>query len=389
MTNDGILSQEEIDALLNVGGSDEENEKSESNNIADFLSEIEADTLGEVGNISLGSSAATLATLLNQSVSITTPEVTIAEKGGVPEHIDFPYVTIEVTYIEGFSGKNILIMKSVDAAVISDIMLGGDGTAPNEELTDIHLSAVQETMNQMMGAAATSMSSVFQKRVDITPPAIELVNEPKKEDSEVISDATVYVEVSFELKVGNLIDSKVIQLIPFTFAKQLADKLLHMNTSEKEVAGTIDATKEPIPHAAKHAEEKEMRQKKDSRPNSDSAQFLGNHATNKNAPVEKALFSEFQPSELSKQENRNLDMLLDISLNVTVELGRTKRTIQDILDLSSGSIVELDKLAGEPVDVLVNDKRVARGEVVVIDENFGVRVTDIVSQSARLNKLNK
>src|SRR5699024_3410213 len=100
-------------------------------------------------------------------------------------------------------------------------------------------------------------------------------------------------------------------------------------------------------------------------------------------------FSEFKQTNISQQNQRNLDMLLDIPLRVTVELGRTKQKVENILDLSPGSIVELDKLAGEPVDVLVNDKLIAKGEVVVIDENFGVRVTDIVSQRDRIMKLNK
>lgn len=391
MANDGMLSQEEIDALLNVG-KDGDDEVPESNDVSDFLSNIEEDTLGEIGNISFGSSATTLSTLLNHKVSITTPEVSISEKGDVTKHIDYSHVTIEVNYIEGFSGKNILVMKSEDAAVISDIMLGGDGTSPQEELTDIHISAIQETMNQMMGTAATSMSSVFDKRVDISPPTIKLEGGMKNEDLESISEETVFVKVSFDLKIGDLIDSNIMQLIPLPFAKQLAEKLLHPEGSEEEAAaGIAEATKEDIPETINKPKKKikSANGKEYPASNPDSKQFLGAAATNKNAPVEKALFSELQQGELTEQENRNLDMLLDISLQVTVELGRTKRSIKDILDMSSGSIIELDKLAGEPVDVLVNEKRVARGEVVVIDENFGVRITDIISQSARLNKLNK
>src|SRR5699024_8725256 len=122
-------------------------------------------------------------------------------------------------------------------------------------------------------------------------------------------------------------------------------------------------------------------------PQQTDPQLIGNHIS-ANSSVQSASFSNFDQVELSNQGQRNLDMLLDIPLSVTVELGRTKKNIEEILDLAQGSIIELDKLAGEPVDVLVNNKLIAKGEVVVIDENFGVRVTDIVSPRDRLMKLN-
>jgi len=392
MTNDGMLSQEEIDALLNVNANQDDKGMSVSNNVADFLSQIEEDTLGEIGNISFGSSATTLSTILNQKVSITTPKVSISEKKDIHTNIDFSHVTIEVNYVEGFSGKNILVMKSEDAAVISDIMLGGDGTTPVKELSDIHLSAVQETMNQMMGTAATSMSTVFNKRVDISPPTIKLDGSESEEDLDAISEETIFVKVSFQLKVGNLIDSSIMQLIPLPFAKQLADQLLHPEPDAAAETAAATTTAEPVEaplSEEKTAEGRTAPERVEYSADDNQAQFLGDAVDAKNAYVEKAMFTEFPAAELTNQEHRNLDMLLDIPLKVTVELGRTKRTIKDILDLSAGSIIELDKLAGEPVDVLVNEKLVAKGEVVVIDENFGVRITDIISQSERLNKLNK
>src|SRR5699024_2129958 len=195
MTNDGMLSQEEIDALLNVNANQDDKGMSDSNNVADFLSQIEKDTLGEIGNISFGSSATTLSTILNQKVEITTPEVTVIEKSSINEACNFDHVTIEVNYKEGFTGKNVLVMKTDDAAVIADIMLGGDGTSPESQLTDIHLSAVQEVMNQMMGSAATSMSKVFDKRVDISPPTISQSDPPNEMDVEALPDDDIFVRV--------------------------------------------------------------------------------------------------------------------------------------------------------------------------------------------------
>lgn len=378
--NDGMLSQDEIDALLKVGEEEDEvdNQTVKQSNVADFLSTIEEDTLGEIGNISFGSSATTLATLLNQKVDITTPEVSIITKNDLTHEFEYEHVKIEVNYVEGFNGKNVLVMKSEDAAIISDIMLGGDGATPNQELKEIHLSAVQEAMNQMMGTAATSMSTVFQKRVDISPPTINLQTKDEGKTAESISDELYFVKVSFQLKVGNLIDSNIMQLIPVQFAKQLVDQLLNASLTEGKEEAAVTAELDN----SKSNSEEQLQETESKGP-----QYLGDKMDRNNSSIHQATFSNFNQVELNRNEQRNLDMLLDIPLKVSVELGRTKRTIKDILELSAGSIIELDKLAGEPVDILVNEKLIAKGEVVVIDENFGVRVTDIISRSDRLMKL--
>ncbi len=168
MMNDGMLSQDEIDALLN--GSDDQDENPNHTNDTntpssnEYLSSLEKDALGEIGNISFGSSATALSTLLNQKVEITTPTISVIEKGLLEEEFPVPYVGVEVRYTEGFSGANLFMLESKDAAVIADLMLGGTGEAADNELNDIHLSAVQEAMNQMMGTSATSMSTIFHKK---------------------------------------------------------------------------------------------------------------------------------------------------------------------------------------------------------------------------------
>ncbi|WP_249869776.1 flagellar motor switch phosphatase FliY [Oceanobacillus saliphilus] len=387
MMNDGMLSQDEIDALLNISDDSDTSKPADEQN---YLSSLEIDALGEIGNISFGSSATTLSTLLNQKVEITTPVVDVIEKDKLGDEFTFEPVSVQVNYIEGFSGKNIFVIKANDAAIIADIMLGGDGTNPDTELNDIHISAVQESMNQMMGAAATSMSTVFNKRVDISPPSIL---DGELRDDESIFEEDVYVKVFFKLTVGNLIDSNMMQLIPLQFAKQLVGQLL--DVSDGEVAAALEmeippvsqnepvaAIQEPISKSYHETSNPYDTNKEVSHPH-----YIGNGNISKQAQVQQATFSNFEKVELTNNEHRNLDMLLDIPLKVTVELGRTKKSIKDILDLSSGSIIELDKLAGEPVDILVNEKLVAEGEVVVIEENFGVRVTDIISQSDRIMKL--
>ncbi|CDQ40105.1 MULTISPECIES: flagellar motor switch phosphatase FliY [Virgibacillus] len=372
--NDGMLSQEEIDALLKVSA-EQDNESDNKSDTVQYLTSIEEDTLGEIGNISFGSSATTLSTLLNQKVEITTPKVSVMEQQEL-EAFTFEPVSIQVNYVEGFTGKNVFVIKAEDAAVISDIMLGGDGTNPTDELNEIHISAVQEAMNQMMGAAATSMSTVFQKKVDISPPTIHLENPDNQ--SEIALDGNPFVKVSFQLKVGNLIDSNIMQLMPVQFAKELVNQLLHEEPAEKESSAALEQVEVPM---FNHEQSQSLTSEQ-----KDETHVLGN-ATTYQQSIEQANFSEFEPIQLSNKTQRNLDMLLDIPLKVTVELGRTKRSIKDILELSSGSIIELDKLAGEPVDILVNEKLIATGEVVVIDENFGVRVTDIASPTDRIMKL--
>lgn len=397
--NDRMLSQDEINALLAVsaeGNDDEEDGSAEETTdkieVSDYLSIIEEDTIGEIGNISFGSSATTLSTLLNQKVDITTPTVTILRKSDLRKEFSFNHVKIQVNYVEGFAGENLFVIKYEDAAVISDLMLGGDGTSPDSELSDIHLSAVQEAMNQMMGAAATSMSTIFNKMVNISPPTIEI----GKTGEDVVGDLTainlteeILVKVSFQLKVGTLIDSSIMQLIPFPFAHEMVEELLNEteDIEEYEVSTNLQtdqAKQEDRATQPKQEESNVVTNDEQVR----ATQYLGTQVNKTTAEVHHASFAEFEQIELGKNEQRNLENLLDIPLKVTVELGRTKRPIKDILDLSVGSIIELDKLAGEPVDILVNQKLIAQGEVVVIDENFGVRVTEIISKADRLMNLN-
>ncbi|MCT2534532.1 flagellar motor switch phosphatase FliY [Aquibacillus koreensis] len=388
MMNDGMLSQDEIDALLNNVDNDEEEHVSEPPSIEDYLSSLEQDALGEIGNISFGSSATTLSTLLNQKVDITTPTISVIDKEALENEFPHPHVGVEVKYTEGFSGVNLFVLKQNDASIIADLMLGGEGQASENELTEIHLSAVQEAMNQMMGTAATSMSTVFSKRVDISPPAITLLDVKKDEGNKYIPDDNILIKVSFQLKIGNLIDSNIMQLLPVSFAKSLVDELL--NPSDQGGSSTTEedhedmTMKQETPQASSQSS---MGQQQSAYSSDPTPKQVGGQPQQPNAHVQTAEFSSFEELNLPATEKRNLDMLLDIPLKVTVELGRTQRTVKDILELSSGSIVELDKLAGEPVDIHVNNKLIAKGEVVVIDENFGVRVTDIVSQSDRLKKL--
>jgi flagellar motor switch protein FliN/FliY len=402
MMSDDMLSQDEIDALLR--GIDEEPVPSSTLAIDEVLTPIEQDAIGEIGNISFGSSATALSMLLNQKVEITTPSVSLIERDRVVEEFPHPYVAIQVNYTEGFLGTNLLVIKQEDASIIADLMLGGDGKNPSDVLGEIQLSAVQEAMNQMMGSAATSMSTVFNKKVDISPPTLHLLDLKEGEGLEHLPTEDVLVKVSFRLKIGELIDSSIMQLLPVDFAKELVQNLLNPSSTNESTSATMNmnnhtqseqrssSNESPQSMGSTHSAGYEQPSTQSTNTQSTSTQQGPHHfgmgaATNQPVNIQPAAFASFEPMPLQETEARNLNMLLDIPLQVTVELGRTKRSVQEILNLSAGSIIELDKLAGEPVDILVNNKLIAKGEVVVIDENFGVRVTNIISPSDRLNKL--
>ncbi|AGX03873.1 MULTISPECIES: flagellar motor switch phosphatase FliY [Bacillus] len=407
MMSDDMLSQDEIDALLR--GTDD-TEEDDIFSVEDYLSMMEQDALGEIGNISFGSSATALSTLLNQKVEITTPTVSVILKRKLQEEFPHPYVAIQVSYTEGFSGSNLLVIKQSDAAIIADLMLGGDGLNPADLLGEIQLSAVQEAMNQMMGSAATSMSTIFSKRVDISPPSIDFLDVQQGEGTDRIPDDDMLVKVSFRLKIGDLIDSSIMQVVPLEFAKRLVEELMNPGAQAENPAADLSKPDpvqaqepafhqppaEPVPDMAaappgygQGTAQYSGMETQTQRPAAQAApQHLGAHYPGGQPPqVQPAVFSNFEPQQLQESETKNLNMLLDIPLQVTVELGRTKRSVKDILELSAGSIIELDKLAGEPVDILVNSRLIAKGEVVVIEENFGVRVTDIISQSDRIKNL--
>lgn len=378
MMSDDMLSQEEIEALLRGTVGEEKNTEMR---IEDYLDSFAQDTLGEIGNISFGSSATALSALLGQKVDITTPHLSMINQGRLKEEFPHPYVAVQVQYTAGLIGSNLLVIKQSDAAIIADLMLGGDGTDPSPALGEIQLSAVQEAMNQMMGSAATSMSTVFNKKVDISPPSIDLMNLLEDEGVEAIPSEVLLIKISFRLRVGGLIDSTIMQLLPLDFALKLVKSLIGEQDDSEEAATVVEEKvhEAPISMPTKTYQEEvqEMSSMPISQPKPSKAQV----------EVQQAQFTSFEAPHLSQNESRNLNLLLDIPLQVTVELGRTKRTVKDILELTSGSIIELDKLAGEPVDILVNNRHIAKGEVVVIDENFGVRITDILSQAERIHNL--
>ena len=403
---DGMLSQEEINALLGGMGDSAENTSDVVANeptpaAADCnerLSPEESDALGEIANISMGTAATTLSVLVNNRVEITTPKLSYVTLNDLKEQNPAPCVFIYISYRTGLEGKNILVLKEHDVKVITDLMMGGDGTNTDAELTDLHLSAISEAMNQMMGSAATSMSSMINEKVDISPPSSTRVDltDTMMEDGLHDMVGQTFVQVSFRMTIGDLVDSEIMQLYPFDFAKLIYTRF--RSTMEGGMEETAASEPEPAPHpepvAARVQQPEPMQavpvsqmdpQMAPQQPMMGMQQPTMNGAMPmynmpmQNVPIQPAQFQNFAPSQnLDGIAPENIDLIMDVPLEVTVELGRTSKSIKEILDFSPGTIIELDKLAGEPVDVLVNGKFVAKGEVVVIEENFGIRVTEII-----------
>ena len=341
MMSDDMLSQEEIEALLrgeSIDTDDETSSQENSFNVSDYLDSMSQDALGEIGNISFGSSATALSSLLGQKVEITTPTISMINRNKLEEEFPHPYVAIQVEYTTGLMGTNLLVIKQADAAIIADLMLGGDGQTPSEDLGEIHLSAVQEAMNQMMGSAATSMSTIFNKKVDISPPTIDLMNISQNEGTENIPSDELLVKVSFRLKIGNLIDSNIMQLLPLEFSKTLVHQL--MNPEQEEVAVTATAVQEEpsvqqqvMPNAPQMQKPVQAEQVSTQPVYEQPVVNMQQRAPQQPVNVQQAQFTSFEATNITQTEARNLNMLLDIPLQVAVELGRTKRSVKEILEL--------------------------------------------------------
>lgn len=372
--SNGFLSQEEIDSLLNGGGSSDKI-------IGNDLTEIEKDLLGEIGNISMGSASTALYQIIGQSVNITTPVVSMTTLGEIKKNFDTPNVVLDVEYISGIVGRNILIIKTKDAAVISSLMMGGDGTVEEDKiLSDLELSAVSEAMNQMIGSSATSMATMFAREVNISPPSCKIWSDERDILTDKIPEDEEIVRVSFKMTIGNLVDSNIMQILPLKTAK----KIVSIMTGNEEEDKEEKINNETIVERKNDVIEKEIINKNTSY--NDTRLSSGNINVEK-VQVHEASFGKLEESKNKSEVPNNIDLILDVPLEISVVLGRTKKSIKDILSLGTGSLIELEKLAEEPVEILVNGKNIAYGEVVVVDENFGVRITSIASSSDRIKSL--
>ena len=424
---DGMLSQDEINALLAGMANGEippegpavEPPKEDPIPVVDIphaepimedveLTDIERDAIGEIANISMGTSATTLYSLVNRKVNITTPVVSMSRWNNLMEDYEKPCVFIQIKYTAGLDGANILILREHDVKVITDLMMGGDGTNTDGELGELHLSAISEAMNQMMGSSATSLSSMLGRMIDISPPEASLLNlmEQKKPSDIAPFLEGNFVKIAFRMQIDDLVDSTIMQLYPVDFARSLYEIFIGNQMGDAAAAPAPEPAPAPTPAPAPAPEPAPfvpptVDPNAGMAPQMDMSQMgmppmgygmppMGYGMPPQmgmpqmapppmNLNIQPAQFQSFSQDYGAVASQENIVLIMDVPLEVTVELGRTKKSIAEILDFSPGTIIELNKIAGEPIDVLVNGKFVAKGEVVVIEESFGIRVTEIVN----------
>ncbi len=393
---DGALSQEEINALLNSPSG------SSAVDTLETLTADEKDAIGEIGNISMGTAATTLSSLVNSKVDISTPVVSFATWQDICDAYERPCVFIRIAYTVGLDGSNILVLRENDVKIITDLMMGGDGTNTDGELGELHLSAISEAMNQMMGSAATSLSSMFNRVIDISPPMADLIDLKENIDESSIDEflSGTFVKISFKMEIGDLVDSEIMQLYPVSFAREMCESATSiMSGAATASASQPEPTPAPAPQAAPVQAAPEqaapmgqpMMQMDPSMMQPMMQPMMGQPMMGQPMMqpmmmqpmmqpinVQPAQFQAFSGGGQAVAGQENIGLIMDVPLEVTVELGRTSKCIQEILDFAPGTILELNRIAGEPIDILVNGKYVAKGEVVVIEESFGVRITEII-----------
>lgn len=357
------LTQEEIDALLN--GSFQAEEPSVSENP---LSQDVEDIIGEVGNISMSQAATTLSLLLNRKVSITTPRVKGLTLKEIIDESVAPKVVTSIAFKKGLVGNNVLMIDVNDAIIIADLMMGNDGSnLEGKEFTELELSAVSEAMNQMIGSASTAMATMFDRRVDISPPDVEVWEDSEKLFMEAPDENEMVCVTSFHLSVEGLLESEIMQILPLDTVMEIVDIMMG---DEAEVLNGRDQIVIEDKHDSQETQTETQSQ-----------------ASQETISIQNPKFQDLEKNTM-KNAPRNLDLIMDVPLDFSVVLGKSQKTIKDVLSLSTGSVVELDKMTDEPLEIYVNGKLIAEGEVVVINESFGIRITNILSKEQRVKHLN-
>lgn len=352
------------------------------------LDEFEQETMAELGNLSLGAGAVNLSMILNKPVTISMPRVTQVPADEFYAAQSEPSVLVELRYVIGDEHPQLFLLGRTDALTVCELMTGGSLAVVDGEIGEMQTNALGEAFNQMMLAAATNMSTFFSRRVSVTPAVVNYGVPSSSQMLRTTTGADLLTLVTFTLVVEGVVNSTLTQVLKSASARKLVESLVMAADNPDAVAAAVaeETTRQEPAQGRSTGAVAESRVAQDSGARR-SAGFANPVAPMaEQVPVRAAQFAPLAPPT-GLEGISGLDLILDVPLRVTVELGRTRMPIRDVLDLGKGSVVELDKLAGEPVDMLVNGKLIARGEVVVIDENFGIRVTDIANPIDRVSNL--
>ena len=354
-------------------------------NAAELLSPMEIDAIGEILNISLGSSATSVSQLLGEQVNITTPEVKLMKTKDFDIDLYEPAIGVEINYVQGLSGSNVLILKQDDVKVIVGLLLQTDFSDKEFVLDEMNIGAICEVMNQMMGAAATALSQFLNRPVNISPPSSFPVASGDEFREKYLKNTGNFVAVYFDLTIGDRVKSKFINLMKVDLAKELVANFGLQDPDGEQPAAPVppaapaaEQPAAPVPPAAPAAPAAIQ-------PAVQPSYYAPAPAPAANYSVANAVYPSFDKtkSSLTKDESSNLNMIMSVPLQITVEIGRTTKKIKEILDFSSGTIVELNRQAGSQVDVFVNGKAIAKGNVVVVDDNYGVRITEVMNSELK------
>jgi len=349
------LSPDEIKGLLVQKGT-EENKMTDN-----LLSKVEKEALTEVLNVSLASSSGVLSLLFSEQVCVMTSELTIKQKDDVLTTILSPFIVVLGEYTGAINGLQILSINNSDVQFITKTV---DASIESDD-SKKQFQVLQDVVHQMFASVSKSMATLLDQEVSHSLSGIDMIENHLDFPVAKFTEEQWFVEIVVQVKIGSQKNVDFHLCIPVRLAKQIVG-ILTDSMDEEYSEETQDMPFQSFDQSNTTNKTKDL---------------------NSSANIKTVQFSSFDETAATDSQPNNLNMLLDIPLQVTVELGRTKRLVKEILEVSQGSIIELDKLAGEPVDILINNKLIAVGEVVVIDENFGVRVTDILSTADRISKL--
>lgn len=384
--------------------------------IENIFSEMERDVIGEVMNISLGSSATSLSTLLGKRVEITVPKVSVINAGQFNFEGLEPAIGTEIRYVEGLDGINLMILKRLDAKAIIEILMGQ--TIPDEDfqMDEISTSAICEVMNQMMGSAATALADFLGKPVNISTPVAYEIENKQEFKSKYFNDEDIIVSVRFNLFIEDIVQSEFVNVMSLELSREIVsmflkgtgynieDNVLSSNEEAETAVLENNNTNKTIGNIEKEnkkSNQYEETEEEDEEEDDEEEEYIEEkipvkkHSLNSNKikaktkkkeqipvnirPMEYENFDDYD-EDLSPDQLSNLELIMSVPLEISVEIGKTKKQIKDILEFSQGTIVELDKQAGALVDIIVNGKMIAKGEVVVVNDNFGVRIAEIVKK---------
>ena len=381
------------------------------------LSEMQLDAIGEIMNISMGSAATAVSELLNAKVWITTPKVSVVEASRLNYDRLEPAICVKIEYIKGLSGSNLMILKEDDVQLILNQLMGKPPViSPDFEFDELNISAVSEVMNQMMGASSTALSDFLGMSIDISTPTPYILSEINIADLQNYEQTDMVAAINFDLTIDGVIKSEFISVLDINLAATLADRVLGGAASAETPAPEPQTTPAPTPApspveqvapapspipqampAQQPVQPTAPMPTPQPMPDMYAQQGYYGYPGQPNPamyaqPVQPmmqpqpavnyriaqlALFENFE-APLGTEQKENLQLLMDVPLQISVEIGSTRKKIKDILEFSQGTIIELERQAGAPVDVMVNGNLIARGDVVVIDDNFAVRITEIV-----------